>query len=116
MNEQESLEEQGIEPICPLCKSYMIPARIRTMSRNIVNIGRILLIPCIMGLASSICVFIHALVSLFTMEWSVAPLQVMGGAMLCVLLSLVTGVFGFFLTMKRGVLKCSSCGFIADRA
>ncbi|MCX5782594.1 MAG: zinc ribbon domain-containing protein [Elusimicrobia bacterium] len=108
---------------CQACKQekVMLPTKISRMSPVVVAIGWILTVPSILGIFFAILVFIS------TMQVSVASGTASTGtnvatgigvivAVVIGIISLVIGLLGYILIMKKKVYKCSACGYVLDRA
>lgn len=117
-----------LEIDCQTCRTQasMKPTTIHRFSVIIQFIGMILLIPCFLGLL--ICLFmIVGMANTPLADPKTASLAELNGqaaatgiGIIFVLIvgagSLVSGLLGWLLLMKRKVFKCVRCGFILDRA
>ena len=114
---------------CNACKQKktMVATKVSKMSPIVVFIGWILALPSMFGVLVAVIMFFASMSA-----GSVASAQVASqaeaagaaiGAGFCIgmsvlvgILSLVVGLLGYLLIMKKKVYKCLVCGFIMDRA
>ena len=101
---------------CKACdqEKTMAPTKINKFSPIVVLIGWILVIPSILGM-------FWAFSSIFALGTSELSETVIGfGAIIAFCFigipSLVMGLLGYLLIMKKKVFKCIKCDFIMDRA
>ncbi len=82
------------------------------MSPVVVTIGWILCIPSVLGVAFAVLIALGSLLSESTLETTIG----LGVAVFFGILSLVAGLIGYLLIMKKKVFRCTYCGYIIDRA
>jgi len=92
---------------CNACgsKETMAPTKIYKFSGIVQLIGRLIVIPSICGVFFAVMLMISA---------GATPISV-GLAVFIAAGSLISGLIGWLLIMKKKVFKCASCGFILDR-
>ncbi len=108
---------------CSACNSQrsMNATKVRRLSRIVVVIGWILTIPSVLGLLLAVLVFIGGIYFTsstfdnFGETFPLIDLLIYGSSFYIGISSLVGGLIGYLLIMKKKVFKCSMCGFIIDR-
>ena len=108
---------------CNACNSQrsMSATKVRRLSKIVVVIGWILTIPSILGLLLAILVFIGGIyftsstIDNFGETIPIIDFIIYGSSLYIGVSSLVGGLIGYLLIMKKKVYKCSMCGFIIDR-
>lgn len=96
---------------CTACHGAqsMKAIKIYRFSGLVAFIGWILALPSIIGIAMSVVMF-------FVMAMSPDGKDVSFVSVIFGLMSLSSGVLGYFLIMKKKVYRCSNCGYVIDRA
>jgi hypothetical protein len=96
---------------CKVCdRGALVPKKLYRMSRPVVAIGFILLIPCILGMLVA-AFFAAALVAPDAIGVRIyEPGLIMTIAIGFGVSSFVGGLLGWLLVMKKNVLQCSVCG------
>ena len=117
--------ESQIKLDCSACKQEksMTPTKVSKMSPIVVFIGWIIALPSIFGVMFSIFMGIITITAA-----NQAALEVgqndglyaatglgVGFAVFIGIFSLVGGLLGYLLIMKKKVYKCAKCGFIINR-
>jgi hypothetical protein len=111
--EKSKAPDAGAHPTCKICDRGSLRHRaIYRLSGPAVAIGYILLIPAILGIAFSALVFIGAM--LFSLKSGMAAGLAGGSAIVLGVGSLVGGLFGWLLVMKKWVLQCDNCGAVVN--
>lgn len=113
---------------CKACESKhtMKPTKVRKMSPIVAFIGWLMTIPSILGLLFALLLFISSIMtgSDSGMENMDAPEALgtaiglgigIGASLLIGISSLIGGLIGYILIMKKKVYKCELCGYIIDR-
>lgn len=112
---------------CSACgtQGSMYPDKVSKMSPVVQIIGWIFAIPSIIGVVLSILFFVLGVLGIGAQdamhegEEAAKGVAVMltGSMSACMgISSLVSGLIGYLLIMKKKVWKCSNCGFHLDRA
>lgn len=78
------------------------------LSRAVVTIGYILLVPSVLGLLFAALVLVMAV----SVDRSAGLLVILLGPLLIGVPSLVGGLLGWLLVMKKDVLQCGNCGAV----
>lgn len=95
---------------CKACdhQKSMIPSSLHKFSSVVVVIGKILIIPSILGIVGGLSCFVNS--------FEVDP--GLGFVMMLVISvpSLVFGLLGYLLVMRKKVYQCQYCSSIIDRA
>ncbi len=105
----------------------MEPKKISKMSTVVVVIGWIIAFPSIIGVIASLVMFIssvgagaevtaNAQSEAEEMGAAIGAGLGMGFSIIMGIFSLLGGLIGYILIMKKKVWKCIQCGFIIDRA
>lgn len=110
------LPQFRIQLDCSACKQTqsMIPTEISRMSPVVVTIGWILCIPSLLGVALAVLIAMTSLSA--ASQTALGATLGLGMAFFFGIPSLVGGLIGYLLIMKKKVFRCTSCGFILDRA
>ena len=82
------------------------------LSRIVVAIGYILLMPSVLGMGFSILMLIGTAGAAATDTVGAGAAIVGGVSVFFFIMSLVGGVFGYLLVMKKRVLQCNTCGAV----
>ncbi len=100
---------------CKACDGVktMIGTEINRFSSVVVIIGWIIAIPSILGILFSL---LSVVVYLSSSSDTLALGLGVGLSIILGILSLISGLLGYILIMKKKVYKCNVCGFIIDRA
>ena len=119
----------GFKLDCQACKNtdVMVPTKISKMSPIVVLIGWVLVLPSIFGILVSTMIFFSSISAgaevaakaVNDAEAAGAAIGTglgMGFAVFFGVSSLISGLLGYLLIMKKKVFKCSVCGFILNRA
>ena len=118
MTHQHTLN-QGLN--CQACggEKTMKPAKVSKMSPVVQVIGWLLTIPSILGILFSGFIFLSSLLATGTAEdpsvGGAALVAGTGTAVCTALSSLIGGLLGYILIMKKKVWKCNQCGYHIDR-
>lgn len=99
---------------CGACKTQqsMSADSVPRFSGVVRVIGWILLMPSILGMAAALTMFLFTANDPGERGAGVA----MGVFTMFGIMSLVSGLLGWILLMRKNVYKCGRCGFILDRA
>lgn len=113
---------------CKACesKNSMEPTKVRKMSPIVAFIGWLLTIPSIFGILIALMIFISSMsVGAGSEMQNMSDVDAVGtaiglsigiGASLLIgISSLIGGLLGYLLIMKKKVYKCEVCGYIIDR-
>ena len=106
---------------CSACGATqsMAPAKVSKMSDVVRLIGWLIAAPSILGVLFAVLLFVMGLVGASgAQDEAAAGLGIMasGGTALCIgMSSLISGLIGYLLIMKKKVWKCSQCGYHIDR-
>ena len=108
---------------CNACNTFhsMSATKVRRLSWIVVLIGWILTIPSILGLLLAILIFIGGVyftsstIDNFGESIPLIDFLIYGSSFYVGISSLVGGLVGYLLIMKKKVYKCSMCGYIMDR-
>ena len=114
---------------CKACdeEKSMIPSKISRMSPVVVIIGWLLAIPSVIGILISIILFFASISAGSEVSTQATSDAYRAGAAIGTGLgigfsifmgfsSLIGGLIGYLLIMKKKVFKCTLCGSIIDRA
>lgn len=106
------MKNELIKIDCKTCdkKKSMEATKLHKMSPVVVVIGYLLTIPSLLGIFFSLMLLLMS-----TTQPSTAVFGV-GLAIFIGIFSLIGGLLGYLLIMKKNVYKCSNCSFIIDRA
>lgn len=105
---------------CKTCdKGAMVKASVFRMSTPVVVIGHVLLIPSILGMLACAVPIIFAIIALFAAPREHAGdafgISLVGGVFVFGFISsMVGGVFGWLLVMRKKILRCVNCGATVD--
>jgi len=108
MNKQVRLDCKA----CNQTKS-MIPSKIYKMSPIVVFIGWILTIPSVLGVLFAVVYFLEILKTMNT-DFGIGMGFII--ALIIGIPSLVLGLLGYLLIMKKKVYQCENCNSIINRA
>jgi hypothetical protein len=111
---------------CTACgaQASMFPDKVSKMSPVVQIIGWIIAVPSIIGVVLSVLFFVLGIAGIGAQasetdtDQAAQGLAVMltGSMSVCMgISSLLSGLFGYLLIMKKKVWKCSNCGFHLDR-
>jgi hypothetical protein len=106
---------------CQACggEHTMKPGKISKMSQVVQLIGWIITIPSLLGILFAVFIFLSGVLATGTTEnpdAAGASLVVGTGTALCFgISSLLSGLVGYLLIMKKKVWKCTQCGYHIDR-
>jgi hypothetical protein len=121
--EKERPPEQVYKPRviqidCHACKlpGGMRPDEVPRFSGLVRLIGFILALPSALGMLLAAFVAISSQIGMFGLGGGDQALSTFMAALFIFCTSLVFGVVGWILLMKKKVFKCRQCGFILDRA
>ena len=111
---------------CQACGSQhtMHPTQVSKMSPVVIVIGWLIAIPSILGVLFAGLILLAGVVGAGSVDPATegaaagagAALVFSGGTAACVgISSLLSGLVGYLLIMKKKVWKCSACGYHIDR-
>lgn len=106
---------------CSACGGHqtMTAQQVSKMSPVVQLIGWIIAIPSILGVVCALGLFLLGIVGAATADDAAvggAAVFASGSTAVCIgISSLVSGLIGYLLIMKKKVWKCTQCGYHIDR-
>jgi hypothetical protein len=98
---------------CKVCDTGMLERKeVYRMSTFVVLVGWICLAPAILGMGISLFALLAVIVRAGSSADSPPVVVGMSWAVLALIASLVSGLLGWLLTMKKRILQCDHCGAV----